>query len=345
MREFLVSVIVPIYNAERYLSECIESVIALNDERWQLILVNDGSEDGSDEICKRYCEKDSRIMYLEQENMGVSVARNNGIKHALGEWITFLDSDDMLSPDMFRLLNLACDDDDMILARNTRIKGDYTWNEECQYISSVELQKSILNLKRFKNERIDITSITDYDHWSSCGRFYRNKILRQNNILYPVGVKIGEDLLFCMNYSKKINRVIVNNSIIYYYRVNSESVTHHFHEDWDKEIIKQVHEVSQYVCDTELHKYLNAFIINRIKECCLFYYLDLRSGLNADEAAEELRTLSEDSIFQKAISECDYTFLSSGKKNYLYSTIILWFLKRKWYRTLIRFLKVMRKYL
>lgn len=345
MKDYLVSIIVPIYNAERYLSECIKSVIALQDERWQLILVNDGSEDGSADICKWYCEKDIRILYLEQENRGVSAARNNGIKHALGEWITFLDSDDMLSPDMFHLLNLASLDDDMIIARNTRIKDGFTWDEECHYVSSVELQKSILNLKKFKSERKDIVSITDYDHWSSCGRFYRNKILQANNIEYPVGVKVGEDLLFCMKYAQNINRVIVNNSMVYYYRVNNESVTHHFHKDWDKEIIKQVYGVIQCVCNYELHQYLNKFIINRITECCVCYYCDLKCGLNTDQAAKKMKNLCESHLFQKAISECDYGFLASGKKNYLYSAITLWFLKRKWYKSLIRFIKVLRKYL
>ena len=93
---YLFSVIIPIYNCEEYLEECVDSVLGqtIGSEKIEIILVNDGSTDNSAEICKEYEKKYNNILYIEQKNQGVSAARNNGLKHASGELINFIDSDD-----------------------------------------------------------------------------------------------------------------------------------------------------------------------------------------------------------------------------------------------------------
>lgn len=100
-----ISVIIPVYNAEKYLRKCVESVIAQTYTDWEMILVDDGSNDGSADIIDEYAGKDTRIRTIHQENAGPGVARNAGIRNALGEYIVFLDSDDMVTPDYFEKLS------------------------------------------------------------------------------------------------------------------------------------------------------------------------------------------------------------------------------------------------
>lgn len=100
-----ISVVVPVYNAEKYLKKCVESVIAQTYTDWEMILVDDGSKDASADIVDEYAGKDTRIRAIHQKNAGPGMARNAGIRNALGEYIVFLDSDDMVTPDYFEKLS------------------------------------------------------------------------------------------------------------------------------------------------------------------------------------------------------------------------------------------------
>jgi glycosyltransferase involved in cell wall biosynthesis len=103
-REALISVVVPVYNAERYLEPCLNSILSQTYKNLEILCVNDGSTDGSPEILKRIAATDPRVIVLDQENAGVSAARNRGIDAAHGEWITFVDSDDALDERMYQTL-------------------------------------------------------------------------------------------------------------------------------------------------------------------------------------------------------------------------------------------------
>ena len=108
----LISVIVPIYNSEKYLEQCIESIINQKYSNLEIILVNDGSVDGSLKICEKYAKKDNRIKVIDKKNEGVSVARNVGMEVSSGQWISFIDSDDWIDPDMFEKMLAKSKDDD-----------------------------------------------------------------------------------------------------------------------------------------------------------------------------------------------------------------------------------------
>lgn len=102
-----ISIIVPVYNVEKYLSQCIESIINQNHKNIEIILVNDGSTDKSGDICDKYSLKDNRIKVIHKKNEGVSIARNTGLKVATGEYIAFVDGDDLVDKDIYtRLINV-----------------------------------------------------------------------------------------------------------------------------------------------------------------------------------------------------------------------------------------------
>ncbi|WP_300810135.1 glycosyltransferase family 2 protein, partial [uncultured Acetatifactor sp.] len=114
----MISVIIPVYNAEPYLNRCIDSVLASAYSDFEIILVNDGSTDRSPDICRAYAENDIRVVFLSQENRGVSSARNLGLEAARGEWIVFLDSDDFITDDYLSLTaDKAYGQQDLILFR------------------------------------------------------------------------------------------------------------------------------------------------------------------------------------------------------------------------------------
>ena len=118
-----ISVIVPVYNAEHYVGRCIESVLDQTYCDWQMILVDDGSEDKSLEICQKYADMDKRINVIHQENAGPGIARNTGINEAVGQYIVFIDSDDYIEKEYFQLLSEHDEDVVFINVRNVDEEG------------------------------------------------------------------------------------------------------------------------------------------------------------------------------------------------------------------------------
>lgn len=127
----MISIIVPVYNVEKYLDRCVQSILIQSFKRFELILVNDGSTDNSFEICQKYRKKDSRVILISQENKGLSAARNTGLNNAHGDYICFIDSDDFIEKDYLKLLlnNLKSNNADISI---------------CEYFSSNEKGKNIL---------------------------------------------------------------------------------------------------------------------------------------------------------------------------------------------------------
>ena len=122
----LISLILPVYNAEKYLSACIESIIEQSFENWELIVIDDGSEDSSPKICNTFAARDSRIKILNQENKGVSAARKVGLEMAHGEYIAFVDADDWIAPDWLAQHLAAIDGVDYVQSGHPKNKYQYT---------------------------------------------------------------------------------------------------------------------------------------------------------------------------------------------------------------------------
>ena len=122
-----ISVIIPVYNAEKYLYRCIDSVLAQTYQDFELLLIDDGSKDSSGAICDEYAAKDARVRVFHKENGGVSSARNVGLDHARGEWITFVDADDWISMDWLKEM-MTHSDSDLVIA-DFVVEGEGQWNE------------------------------------------------------------------------------------------------------------------------------------------------------------------------------------------------------------------------
>ena len=210
----MISVIVPVYNVEEYLEECLESIKRQTYTDIEVILVNDGSIDRSKEICERYCEKDSRFKLVNQENKGLSGARNRGMLESKGEFISFVDSDDVLKEDMLEQLMKQMTSEDIDIV-------------ECWYTN----EKQELELSTPKN----VKTIFQGDSKEALVSLCKDNIVRLNAVakLFRRQVIINfpfleglfyEDVYGGIGILKHIRKMVKINYIGYYYRVRQGSI-------------------------------------------------------------------------------------------------------------------------
>ena len=196
-----ISVIVPVYNVEKYLPKCIDSILAQTFTNFELLLINDGSKDSSGTICDEYAAKDSRIRVFHKENGGVSAARNLGLDNAKGEWIAFVDSDDYIDNDFLK-----------VLIENKKEQGVVI----CGYTLR-DYNDNIKRTKQFENCTIckhDITNdIESFDnilcYGTICGKLYSNQIISRHKLRFDTAIRYHEDHLFYFEYIINIEHLIV----------------------------------------------------------------------------------------------------------------------------------------
>lgn len=184
----LFSVIIPIYNAENTLRRCLDSLASQAAGRAELILVNDGSTDGSDEICREYCSKYDNIHYIAQENGGPAAARNCGLREASGEFVSFVDSDDMVAGNYFDILSGGQDLDLLLFGAQVIQNGAVT--------GSI-LPKGLLSAKTYEDFSSEFIRSRN---GSPCNKRFRRAIMERSGIEFPSDLRIGEDFVFCLRY-------------------------------------------------------------------------------------------------------------------------------------------------
>lgn len=206
---YSLSVIVPIYNSAHFLRECLQSVLAQRIENFEIICINDGSRDNSLEILTEFAHKDNRIVIINQENQGVSAARNAGLEISKGEYIGFVDSDDCIAPDYFELFLKGAEEDVISTGLNM----------------TIPLEKNkIYNKQGIQNVVYPIMLRSDMLN-SCCTKIFRSEIIKKNHLRFPVGVSLGEDAHFILKYLQYAQTFKYIENPGYYYRENIESAT------------------------------------------------------------------------------------------------------------------------
>ena len=231
----MISVIVPIYNSEKYIKKCIESILSQTYNNFEIILIDDGSTDNSPTICDEYAKQDNRIKVVHKKNGGVSSSRNCGIKLAKGKYLTFIDSDDYF--DNYFLANSikGINNVDMYLSG---LKMElYDGNKIAKTIDYTQSKSSIMTIK----ELFEKQNIT-YPHTCICGpwaKLYKTSIIKNKNILFDEKTNLGEDTLFNLTYFKNIKNVFFDKKAYYHYRrINNESLFSSYHPDIYEKHIK-----------------------------------------------------------------------------------------------------------
>lgn len=204
-----ISIITPIYNADKYLADCIKSILQQKNEEWELLLIDDGSKDTSGLICDEYASKDSRIKVFHKSNGGVSSARNLGLENATGEWLAFIDSDDLVNKEYLSLDDVPVECDVVYKSFDTV--------RDTMVISS----NRILNFKY-----LNTVSSIHSDYVKNRRNALWNKIIKRkitHDVLFDTNVKVGEDFLFFLNCLNKVKQVCYSPLGCYKYYVRSES--------------------------------------------------------------------------------------------------------------------------
>lgn len=204
----LISVIIPIYNNEKYISKCLDSILSQNYTNIQVIAIDDGSTDKSGEILEQYAAKDVRIKAYHTKNCGVSAARNTGIKHAVGEYVTFVDSDDTIDPNMYEYMlgQFVENDIDIVHCGYKKIKLDGTSRLVCG-----------TNKEYHFNKKEGVSHLIKGDLFTGAlwNKIYRRSLL--DHIYFDESIKINEDILFNFYAFQRAKKTIFIDQPFYHY--------------------------------------------------------------------------------------------------------------------------------
>ncbi|MBQ8522128.1 MAG: glycosyltransferase [Clostridia bacterium] len=208
------SVVIPIYNAEKYIERCVESLTKHKDLNLEIILVNDGSTDNSGHICKQLALLDDRVNVIEKSNGGVSSARNEGLKYATGEYVTFIDADDFVS-DEFKACYSVLGESEIYCVPYCEIKGD---NKRLIIPTTDWNGKVATNLNN--------GAVTTGLYNSVCMKIFKTSIIKENNIEFDTSLKIAEDFKFVIDCFKVSNTIDFVGCCYYNYFRNDTSAMH-----------------------------------------------------------------------------------------------------------------------
>lgn len=216
----ILSVIVPIYNAEKHLDRCIRSIMGIDIANLEILLINDGSEDNSIEICKKFSEEDSRIRIFNNENLGVSAARNFGIRKASGRYIMFVDSDDYIEGEKISLILENLDEIDAMMFGYIREHNEQELRNQSK---AIQFEKKILHKK-------DIISCLNIDSFRNdfgfvWNKLYKNDIIKKKNILFNESLAEREDLVFNISYYNCVDEISQTDLCVYHYIQNEDSLS------------------------------------------------------------------------------------------------------------------------
>lgn len=254
----LISIIVPIYNVEKYLRQCLDSIQNQTYQNFECLLINDGSPDNSADICREYVSKDSRFRYIEKENGGVSSARNLGIEHSKGEYITFIDSDDWVDSDYLEVLYTALIDENADISVSTYKR--FHMADNCWYVHSFQrgYEKRVFTNQELIDEFIDLDTF-DYSYRYVCGKLVRKCLL--DKIAFNEMTTLGEDMEFWLKLYLISNKIVYVNRDSYIYRVDNDN--RHFGLEKIRSDIQQRMNFITFLAARKIDttKYLSYFIL------------------------------------------------------------------------------------
>lgn len=260
-----VSCIVPVYKVEQFLPQCIDSILAQTFTDFELILVDDGSPDNSGKICDEYAQKDSRIKVIHKENGGVSSARNAGLDAAKGEWICFVDSDDLISPDYMTLMFDAAMSSKANLVLSVMTKNFDNFCEHSNGESRIYSKQELLlelNENRLSDFSVNLLN-------PPVNKLYHKSIINESR--FDISKKYYEDMAFNWNAISKIEILAFVAYNLYYYRDNCQSATNTLSIKRIQDILSAAELNNQYASQYGVNKYSSdLFTLNAVFQCLFF---------------------------------------------------------------------------
>ena len=331
--EPIVSIIVPIYKAELYLAQCIESIRNQTVKEIEIILIDDGSPDGSPEMCDRFAAGDERIRVFHQENAGVSAARNRGMEMAAGEWLMFVDPDDWLEPNAVEVLygqakSSGCD---IVYASYYRdypdeqIQFDMDSSQVGKYV--VEQDFEILMEGFIRSEKLKVNMAPPW------GKIYRKSMIDAHaECRFPDGMKQGEDSIFNLYALRHAGSVYILDIPVYHYRMRPDSASIALFSDQLERYRRMIEEIHIYM---EKYQMLDHFLpyyyfvcIQKVFFLAIQYGKNIRGVQDFRRAAFHLKTFCGEEKITEVIMHAELESVS-GKgvlwllRHHLYGCVML----------------------
>lgn len=234
----MISVTIPVYNTEKYIGRCIDSVLASTCQDFEIILVDDGSTDSSLDVCRRYGRKDGRIRLFSQKHGGVSEARNKGIEYSEGEWIVFVDSDDMIACDFLEMIvREEYRDCDLLIFDFSKLGKKPGRKERKKDLKSIECvryynETHIIQIMEKTLCAKKLTKDGNSSLLSPCAKAYRRSVIKEYGIRFPPDIVIGEDKLFNIAFYRTMKRCAYIRKTAYFVGWRRDSATHCFHGEF-----------------------------------------------------------------------------------------------------------------
>lgn len=250
----MISIIVPVYNAEKWIDRCIKSLIKQTYDDIEIILVNDGSTDTSLSVCKKYADIDKRIVVIDKKNSGVSATRNIGIEIAKGEYIQFVDSDDYIDEKMCEMLVNAIENVDMAMC------GMRIWRNGV-VLREPHLDNGIYTLK----DNIDIYFKLRKINLGPCNKLYRKELIKNNFI---DNVSLGEDTIFVLDYMRNVEKISNISECLYNVVLDNNSSLNRNKPDGYVDLLieqrkKEEHFLTEmYGTDCDMTQMYNQYLLN-----------------------------------------------------------------------------------
>ena len=252
-----VSVIVPVYNVEKYLSKCLDSVLSQTYPHIEVILINDGSKDRSLSICQEYAAKDERIRVIDKENEGVSIARNTGIEAATGEYIAFIDPDDWVEPEAYEAMinQLKKWEADICLCNFYRDTKRRSQPKRFDFDEEILVDNEIIEL--LVNDMIgmgDLLSKYTYIMGSVWRGVYKKSFLDEHALRFTPKVTVMEDLVFMVQTLLKCHRVAIDHGLRYHYLQHASSTIHSYNEKMWEDLLVVYRQLEESIREANLEE-------------------------------------------------------------------------------------------
>lgn len=283
------SVIVPVYNAEKYLHRCIDSILNQAFDDFELLLIDDGSNDSSGAICEKYAEFDERVRVIHKNNNGVSEARNTGIDNAVGEYIIFVDSDDEISKGFFDDVAIKAENVDLYICGAREIQKEFgKITNQTEHRLKIEGMTTVKWL--FSNVGASIPVCLVRTPWAKA---YRTQIIKKNNVRFDKNFSLGEDILFNLSYCEHIEKVYVDINVYYmYYKENQQSLasryTPNIYENTKKIYDKFRETVHRIVLEESGHENFENLYLSSMVSCISHIYEHKRGRKEKKEIIEKV---------------------------------------------------------
>ena len=295
------SILIPVYNVKPYIRQCLESVLMQKIQDYEVIMVNDGSTDGSEKICEDFVERDSRFQLIHQKNMGLLIARRTAIKEAKGSYFMFLDSDDFWEPDTLEVVdeNIELLHPDILIFNFQKYHSDGTVVQREPILQNYE-KFDYSNKNKYVLKWLQVPDLNAM--WTKVVK--RECVDVENGYSKYEGLSSGEDCLQSIYFVKTADSIFYIDKAIYNYRVNYSSISF----TYKPQKIEQLHQVKG-----ELFSYISEYFPEDTEIKTAFWnlyginlgssLLDLFSNLDTETVRQWIKYVNRQELFQKMLSQ------------------------------------------